>query len=151
LNYQLSTRYALYAAVEMAAAPAGEPVTAAAVAEKYRLPPSVVAKVIQKLAQAGIAAGTRGVAGGYRLSRPASAIPLLEIVELFEGPRTDTACVLGKCGEETCGGRYAECRLRQLFEEIDQQARATFASVTLETLVAPRQPLAAVRPRVRAV
>jgi hypothetical protein len=30
--------------------------------------------------------------------------------------------------------------MRQLFDEVDQQARATFASVSLETLVATRPP-----------
>jgi len=139
MNYQRSTRYALYASVEMASAHDGEAVTAAQVAERYRLPPTVVAKVIQRLVKAGIAVGTRGVTGGYRLARPASEIPLLDIVEVFEGPRTESACVLGECGEGQCG-RFAECRLRQLFEEIDQQTRATFASVTLETLVSPRRP-----------
>jgi Rrf2 family protein len=140
MNYQRATRYALYAAVEMAAAPPREPVTAARVAEKYRLPPTVVAKVIQRLVKAGLAFGTRGVAGGYRLARPAAEISVLEIVETFEGPRAQSSCVLGGCGEGRCGA-FAECRLRQLFEEIDLQTRATFASVTLETLVAPRRPL----------
>jgi len=137
VNYQRSTRYALYAAMEMATA-GEELVTAAAVAERYRLPPSVVAKVIQRLVGAGLAAGTRGVAGGYRLTRPAGEITLLEIVELFEGPHEPSRCVLATCDEETCG-RFAECRLRVLFDEVDAQARATFASVTLETLVAPRR------------
>ena len=140
MNYQRSTRYALYSAVEMAAAAPGEPVTAAQVAERYGLPPTVVAKVIQRLVKAGLAIGTRGVAGGYRLARAAAEIALLEIVEVFEGPRSESACVLGECGDGQCG-QFAECRLRRLFEEVDQQARATFASVTLETLVAPRRPL----------
>jgi Rrf2 family transcriptional regulator, nitric oxide-sensitive transcriptional repressor len=140
MNYQRSTRYALYAAVEMAAAPPGEPVTAAHVAARYRLPPTVVAKVIQRLVKAGIARGTRGVAGGYRLARPAAQIALLEVVELFEGPRAPSSCVLGECGDGECG-QLAECRLHGLFDEIDDQARATFASVSLATLVAPRRPL----------
>jgi len=143
MNYQRSTRYALYAAVEMASTPAGETVTAAQIAERYRLPPTVVAKVIQRLVKEGIALGTRGVTGGYRLARPAAEIPLLDIVEIFEGPRAESACALGECGEGECG-KFAECRLRQLFDEVDLQARATFASVTLETLVAPRRPLAVV-------
>jgi Rrf2 family protein len=140
MNYQRSTRYALYAALEMAAAPRGAPVTAAQVAGRYQLPPTVVAKVIQRLVRAGIAVGTRGVAGGYRLARPAGEIPLLAVIECFEKPRSDAQCALGECGAGECG-RFAECRLRQLFAEVDEQARATFASVTLATLVAPRSPL----------
>jgi Rrf2 family protein len=123
----------------MASAP-DEPVTAARVAAKYRLPASAVAKVFQRLVPAGIAVGTRGVAGGYRLARPAAAITVLEVVEAFESPRRPGDCLLDSCASEGCD-HFAECRLRQLFDEVDEQARATFASVTLETLVAPRRPL----------
>ena len=140
MNYRRSTRYALYAALEMAAAPGGETVTAAQVAAKYRLPPTVLAKVIQRLVHAGLATGTRGVSGGYQLVRPASEVTLLEVVEVFEGPRAASTCVLGECGVGGCG-QFAECRLRRLFDEVDEQARATFGSVTLETLISPRRPL----------
>jgi Rrf2 family protein len=150
MNYARATRYALYAAVEMAAAPAGAAVTAAAVAAEHRLPPTVVAKVFQRLVKAGIAKGTRGIAGGYRLARPASELSILDIVAVFESPRaTPLRALDGAVGEAR--GRFAEGRLRQLFEEIDLQTRATFASVSLETLVSPRRPLVLGRsPRARA-
>jgi len=148
MNYQRSTRYALYAALEMAAAAPDEPVTAARVAAKYRLPASAVAKVFQRLVPAGIALGTRGVAGGYRLARPPAAITVLEVVEAFESPRRPGDCLLDTCGAESCD-HFAECRLRQLFDEVDEQARATFGSVTLATLVAPRQPLLVALPAPR--
>ncbi len=141
MKFQLSTRYALYAALEMASTEAGRPVTAAQVAERYRIPPSVVAKVIQRLVKAGLAFGTRGTTGGYRLVRPAAEITLLEVVEIFEGGRDAASCSLAGCGEAPCR-QFAECRLRRLFEELDEQARVTLASVTLATLVAPRAPLA---------
>jgi len=140
MNYQRSTRYALYAAIELAAAVPGDLVTAASVSEKYSLPPTVLAKVFQRLVSAKLVVGLRGVTGGYRLARPPAEITVLEVVEIFEGQRTESACALASCDGSDCG-LYAECRLRQLFDEVDQQARATFASVTLETLVAPRTPL----------
>ena len=142
MNYQRSTRYALYAAIEMAAAAPGELVTAAAVSEKYQLPPTVLAKVFQRLVQEKLAHGTRGVTGGYRLARHPAEVTVLEVVEIFEGRRTESRCALASCDEGTCG-LYAECRLRLLFDEVDQQARATFGSVTLATLVSPRSPLVA--------
>ena len=140
MNYQQSTRYALYAALEMATAADGELVTAAQVAEKYDLPPTVLAKVIQRLVHAGLALGSRGVTGGYRLARPPAEITVLEVLEVFEGVQTLTSCALGTCDAARCG-QLAQCRLRGLFDEVDSQARATFASVTLATLVAPRRAL----------
>lgn len=131
-----STRHALHAAIEMALAweRAGDDglVTAAEVAARYDLPPAVVAKIFQRLAQAGLAVGTRGVAGGYRLARPPAQVTVLEVIEVFE-----------RLGSETRSGRRAftpdaERRLDALFTEIDEQMRSTLASVTLETLVKPR-------------
>jgi len=139
VNYQRSTRYALYAALEMARTGGERPVTAAEVAEKYQLPGAALAKVIQRLVRAGLASGTRGTAGGYRLARRPEEITILEVVEVFESPRKPGDCLLNQCGDEC--RHFSECRLRHLFDEVDEQARATFASVTLATLLAPRQPL----------
>jgi len=139
VNYQRSTRYALYAALEMARTGGGRPVTAAEVAEKYRLPPAALAKVIQKLVRAGLATGTRGISGGYRLAKSPERITVLEVVEVFESARRPGDCLLNQCGDEC--HHFSECRLRHLFDEVDEQVRATFASVTLATLLAPRQPL----------
>ena len=88
MNYQRSTRYGLYAALEMArAGPGGGPVTAAAIAAKYRLPPAALAKAIQRLVRSGVAVGTRGSTGGYRLARPPSRLTVLDVVEVFESTR----------------------------------------------------------------
>jgi Rrf2 family protein len=140
MNYQRATRYALYAVLELAAAPAEQSVTAAQVAAKYRIPGAALAKVFQRLVHAGLATGTRGSAGGYRLARPAPRITVLDVIEVFESPRHPGSCLLGTCDADRCD-HFAECRLRHLFDEVDEQARATFASVTLETLVAPPRPL----------
>ena len=136
-----STRHALHAAIEMALAweLAGDEglVTAAEVAARYDLPPAVVAKIFQRLAQAGLAVGTRGVAGGYRLARPPAQVTVLEVIEVFE--RLDPEPHSGR-GDPVPD---AERRLGQLFAEIHEQSRATLASVTLETLVKQRRALEA--------
>ena len=147
MNYQRSTRYALYSALEMARTSGERPVTAAEIAQKYGLPPAALAKVIQRLVRAGLATGTRGIAGGYRLARRPDQVTVLEVVEIFESPRLPGDCLLDQCGEEC--RHFSDCRLRHLFDEVDEQVRATFASVTLATLLAPRQPLLVVLPGAR--
>ena len=128
-----ATCYALYAAAEMAMA--GEAlVTVAGVAKRYRIPESALAKVFQQLVRAGLAAGTRGIGGGYRLARPASKITVLEVLEVFERPRANGACLLHGGHGEKCP-RASACRLQWLFSEVDEIVRCTYESVTLETLV----------------
>jgi Rrf2 family iron-sulfur cluster assembly transcriptional regulator len=129
VNLGKSARYALHAAVEMAAA-GDRPVTVAEVAARYRIPPNALAKVFQQLVRAGVAAGTRGVGGGYRLSRGPADVSVLDVVSLFEAPaRPD-----GSAGDPA--DRMAG--LLRLFAEVDEMVRCTYASVSLETLVRAR-------------
>lgn len=127
-----STRYALYAAAEMAMAGDGL-VTVAAVAKRYGIPEGALAKVFQQLVRSGLATGTRGIGGGYRLSRRASKITVLEVLHVFERPRQAGACLLHD-GPGSCPQSSA-CQLHWLFSEVDELVRCTYESVTLETLV----------------
>jgi Rrf2 family protein len=120
-----STRHALAAALEMAAA-GDEPVSVARVAERNGIPEAALAKVVQQLVRAGIAVGTRGVGGGYRLAKPSSHVTVLDVIRVFEpgatGPQADLP------------GGWAGGRLGPLFAEVDELVRSTFESITLETL-----------------
>lgn len=132
MNVSKSTRYALYAAAEMARA-GNKVTTVAAVAAKYRIPEGALAKVFQQLVRAGLATGTRGVGGGYRLARLASRITVLDVIHVFERRRDAGGCLL----HEAPGGcpRASACDLQWLFNEVDEMVRNTYESVTLETLV----------------
>jgi len=134
VKYSKSTRYALYAAMEMASADGDEPVTVAGVSERYRIPPGALAKVFRDLVRAGLAVGARGVGGGYRLARPAGDVTVLDVIAVFDPPRREGHCLLDDIGTADCTDS-PDCRLRRLFDEVDEMARCTFASVTLETLV----------------
>ena len=130
-----ASRYALYAALEMAAAGDG-PVTVAQVAGPHGIPAAPLAKVFQQLVKAGLAVGTRGVGGGYRLARPRTAITVLDIISVFDSVRTPGDALLA---ERPGRGPHPQAeRLRRLFDEVDEGTRATLASVTLDTLAATR-------------
>ncbi len=128
-----STRYALYAAAEMAMAGEGL-VTVGAVAKRYAIPEGALAKVFQQLVRAGLATGTRGIGGGYRLARPASKITVLEVLHVFERPRATGACLLHDGPGSSCPQSSA-CGLHWLFSEVDELVRCTYESVTIQTLV----------------
>lgn len=126
------SRYALYAALEMAMA-GDEPVTVAQVAGPHGIPQTALAKVFQQLVRAGIAVGTRGVGGGYRLARPRTEITVLDVISVFGPPRTPGRDLLNARADGVQSHPRAE-PLHRLFDEVDQGIRATLASVTLDTL-----------------
>ena len=134
MNLNKSTRYALHAALEMTLAGA-QPVTASQVAARYDIPENVVAKVLQQLVRSGLASASRGVGGGYRLARPANEVTVQDVIDLFEPMPAPDACMLRELPAAECpGAAEAPCRLKALFHEVDETARATLASVTLATL-----------------
>ncbi len=133
MTFNKSTRYALYAALEMALAGERNQVTVSQVADRHRIPEWALAKVFQRLVRSGIAIGTRGVRGGYQLAKGPSRVTLLDVMSVFQPPRPVGQCLIAGKSEPRCA-HYAECRLRGIFDEVDEIVRCTFASVTLETL-----------------
>lgn len=55
---------------------------------------ALTANLLKDLARAGILDSVRGQYGGYRLARPASAISLKNILEVFEGPVAFVECMV---------------------------------------------------------
>lgn len=125
--------YALCAAVEMARA-GDAPVTVGQVAGPHALPPSALAKVFQQLVRAGLAVGTRGIGGGYRLARPPSQVTVLDVVSVFEPPRSPGVDLLRDRANSVPAQSHTAA-LRRLFDEVDEGITATLASVTLNTLI----------------
>lgn len=74
-----------------------------------------LAKVLQRLARAGILKSARGPGGGFRLGRRGSEISLMDIYESLEGPFSPTTCLLGR---ESCLGR--SCVLEELLRSVDE-------------------------------
>jgi FeS assembly SUF system regulator len=104
--------------------------SAAELAERSRVEPATVAKVLKLLAQAGLVESFRGTHGGYRLARPPECIPLAAIVEALEGPLGMTTCSVhdGECGIEShCGVRAGWQRINDVI--VDALARTTLADM----------------------
>lgn len=98
--------YAVRAMVALAEAPPHAPLSVRRIADAMDIPVRFLPQVMGDLARAGLVASSPGRTGGYRLSRPASAITLLDVVEAVEGDSRRRTCILrgGPCGHDgiTC-------------------------------------------------
>ncbi|MDP2851702.1 MAG: Rrf2 family transcriptional regulator [Sulfuricurvum sp.] len=83
------------AAVWLSTKPVGEFHRIQEISEALDLPFHFMAKSLQKLVHAGIIISQRGAAGGVTLSRDASEITLLSIIDAVDGSTFFDACVLG--------------------------------------------------------
>jgi FeS assembly SUF system regulator len=124
-----------YATVVMTGlADAGEVLSAQGLAERARLEPPTVAKVLKLLAHAGLVESFRGTRGGYRLAREPRAITVADIVAAIEGPFGMTECSVhkGQCDYEP------HCGVRVNWRRISLAVESALRGVTLADMAAPR-------------
>lgn len=81
-----------------------------------------LAKVLQRLARAGLLASTRGPRGGFLLARPPEKVSLLEVFEALEGPLSDHTCLLGKpvCSSGCMLGNYVTKATRKFRKQLER-------------------------------
>ncbi len=92
----ITSQYALRA-LSYLAHQSGEAVLGRDLAQSVEIPANYLSKVLLTLRNAGLVDTARGSGGGYRLSRPANDIHLIDVVELFdEVSRTNPTCFLGR-------------------------------------------------------
>lgn len=104
------------------------------------IPANYLSKMLWTLGSAGIIDATRGTRGGYKLQRRPEHVHLMEIVELFDRPRTANGCLLDSahsCSDETACGAHAAWR------EVKHTYIQFLETTTLATLAArePTDPL----------
>jgi Rrf2 family protein len=129
MKLQKNTFLALYSVLEFAADPTRH-VSAAQIAEKYAVSPHHLAKVLAELARAGIVESVRGVGGGYRFIGNARRLTLMDVIQTFEEPGLPNGTRRDP-GDQTPVGRA----LSVVLSEIDENAKATFSSITLATML----------------
>ncbi len=78
--------YALKALTELARVGGDNPVPIGELAKRRNVPVQVLEGLFATLRRAGLLRSQRGVKGGYTFAREPTAITVLEVVELLDGP-----------------------------------------------------------------
>ncbi len=133
-------RYALRALVYLARdADRGDLVTADRISAEASVPRRLLARVMAKLARAGLVETSQGKGGGFRLARPPEAVTLRDAIEAVEGPFEITHCIMQQrpCGE----GR--PCALHDAWVEgqnaiLEHLGKRTLADFSSQALPFPR-------------
>ena len=125
MRLQKNTMLALFSVLEFAAAPERH-IPAAEIAGRHGVSPHHLAKVLAELARAGIVESVRGVGGGYRFAGNARRLTLMDVIQMFEdiAPRPTSP-----------RATPVERALDTVLAEIDENAKATFGSITLATML----------------
>jgi Rrf2 family transcriptional regulator, nitric oxide-sensitive transcriptional repressor len=138
VKLQKNTHLALCSVLEFAARP-GERLSAAEIAAKYRMSPHHLAKVLRALGRAGLVRAARGAGGGYRFTGNARRVTLLDVIGLFEdisAPKSAQRRPGRRARSEAGAAAYeVEDAIGVVLSEIDEIAKATFRSITLDTML----------------
>ena len=79
--------YAVQATVAIARNRPDHPVSASRLAKSTSLPERFLPQILRRLVNKGVLISTKGVAGGYALSRSPNEITLFDIVDAIESPK----------------------------------------------------------------
>ena len=124
-----SAEYALRAVVWLAGHPAAT-LSTPEIARGTMVPPGYLSKILQALARAGLVASTPGRAGGFVLTRPATRISVLDVINAVGQLQRIERCPLGI---EAHGRRL--CPLHKRLDEVATYVERVFAKTTIGELL----------------
>lgn len=120
--------HALMSAAESPGIPAAE------IAQQLQAPPAFLAKVLAKLAKAGLIENRPGRGGGVWLKADPKSISLLSVIEALSGPVVmDTCQTKPRCATEQ---RRGFCYLKPVWNESSRKVREVLGSYTLDQMMA---------------
>ncbi len=127
--------YAVRAAVALAGADGNGLLSTRRIATEMQIPPRFLPQVMADLVRAALVVATTGRSGGYRLSRPAVEISLLDVIRAAEHEHGMRTCILrgGPCDPE---GR---CDVHDVFSDARDALLRSLAQATLAEVAQSRR------------
>jgi Rrf2 family protein len=124
------------------------PLSIAEIARVESLPLAYLEQLAAQLRRGGLVESTRGVHGGYALTRPAADITVLEVVRVLEGEVSPVECVASGYVPGTCL-REGECASRGLWKRLKESIDSVLNETTLADLLTDHAMLQSMAPPVR--
>jgi Rrf2 family protein len=99
-------------------------------ADAYRIPPEMLAKILQRLVKAGLLNSQHGINGGYTLARHPRLISAYEVIRAIDGPLFITSCisVRGECDQTD------RCTIREPLRKVNQSIEDVLKRILLSEL-----------------
>ena len=129
---KLSTRstYGLRAMMALAHGYGQGPMLLRDIAQRQQLPTTYLEQLMVPLRKARLVSATRGVNGGYVLTRQPEEITLCEVIEILEGPIELVDCA----GVVKCKSHPCSCALKSILNDAGALLINFFNGITLADL-----------------
>lgn len=124
-------RYALRLMLDLAEQPPESYVSLKSIATRQGISEKYLEQIIKLLGKGGLVESTRGKSGGYRLTRPASAYTVGEILRVTEGSLAPVSCLEDEHHCENC----EDCVTYEIWQNVLDAINEVVDSITLSYLV----------------
>lgn len=133
LKVSSRVHYGVRAMTELAKAHGSAPVPLSEIARIESLPLAYLEQLVSDLRRAGLVEGTRGLHGGYRLTRSPAGVSVGEVVRALEGPIELVEC-LAEAYESGACGREPECMSRGIWFRVQHAIDRVLDATSLQDL-----------------
>jgi len=96
----------------------------------YGIPQEALAKILQRLAKAGLLHSQHGINGGYTLARESNRISAFEVIQAIDGPLFITSCITvrGECDQTD------RCTIREPLRKVNQSIEEVLRRITISQM-----------------
>ena len=105
-------------------------ITLADISERQGISLSYLEQLFARLRKQGLVSSSRGPGGGYRLSRAADDITVLDVISAVDEKMDNTRCE----GRQNCHGDH-QCLSHELWQSLSDQIRLYLDGITLAEVV----------------
>ncbi len=105
-------------------------ITLADISERQGISLSYLEQLFARLRKQGLVSSSRGPGGGYRLSRAADTITVLDVISAVDEKVDSTQCE----GRQNCHG-HEQCLSHELWQSLSDQIRVYLDGITLAQVV----------------
>jgi FeS assembly SUF system regulator len=124
------TDYGTVILAALATQPTSARLTATDVAERTKISPPTVSKLLKSLQRGGLVTSSRGSTGGYQLARAANEISAAAILDALEGKFALTEC----SGSHSHCDIESTCRVGHAWQHVNMAIRKSLEDITLAQL-----------------
>ncbi len=105
------------------------PASAKEISDAYKIPLPILSKVLQKLGKSGFVVSVQGTNGGYKLSRDAGTMSVLEVIRAVDGPVILTACF----SHDNCD-QAGSCSVKEPLRKVHEGILRLLDSISIAAL-----------------
>jgi len=127
-------RYAVTAMLDLSLNYGIRPITLADISDRQGISLSYLEQLFAHLRRDGLVSSSRGPGGGYRLSRPADKVTILDVISAVDEKVDTTRCE----GKGNCNGEE-HCLSHDIWQSLSDQIKTYLAGITLGEVVKNHQ------------